>query len=57
MLVPGAGLFRTGKALIQGVPDAEVQYWPNRAAYKDFVVDGRSADEVAEAQEKEPAHG
>lgn len=57
VLVPGAGLFRTGKALIQGVPDAEVQYWPNRAAYKDFVVDGRSADEVAEAKEKEPAHG
>jgi len=57
VLVPGAGLFRTGKALIQGVPDAEVQYWPNRAAYKDFVVDGRSADEVAESTEKEPAHG
>ncbi|MCT7314861.1 hypothetical protein N5I87_02510 [Ralstonia sp. CHL-2022] len=56
-ILPGAGVYRTAKALIQGVPAAEVQYWPNRAAYKDFVVDGRSADEVAESKEKEPAHG
>ncbi|WP_343661657.1 toxin VasX [Ralstonia sp.] len=56
-IFPAAGIYRSAKALIQGVPGAEVQYWPNRAAYKDFVVDGRSADEVAESKEKEPAHG
>ena len=56
-IIPGVGLYRTAKALIQGVPVAEVQYWPNRAAYRDFFVDGRSADEAAESKEEAPAHG
>lgn len=45
-------LWGAGSAMVTGVPTAEVRYWPDRATYPDFFVDGRSADEAAEAEEE-----
>ena len=42
-----------GVALWTGLPSAEVRYWPDRATYPDFYVDGRSAEEASEAEEGE----
>jgi hypothetical protein len=42
-----------GVALWTGVPTADVRYWPDRATYPDFYVDGRSAEEAAESEESE----
>ena len=55
VLAPVAG---AGVALWTGLPSAEVRYWPDRATYPDFFVDGRSAEEASEGEEaKAPAHG
>jgi hypothetical protein len=48
VIIPLGGV---GEALGTGLPGAEVRYWPDRAAYPDFFVDGRSADEASEAEE------
>jgi hypothetical protein len=42
-----------GVALWTGLPSAEVRYWPDRATYPDFFVDGRSAEEASEGEEGE----
>jgi hypothetical protein len=40
-------------ALWTGLPSADVRYWPDRATYPDFYVDGRSADEASEGEEED----
>jgi hypothetical protein len=49
----------TWDALVSGVPSPEVKYWPNRAAYDGFYVDGRTPEEVEESEtkNKEKGHG
>ena len=46
-----------GVAMWTGLPSAEVRYWPDRATYPDFFVDGRSAEEASESEEAETEMG
>jgi len=53
-LMPLTPVYNDSKANI-GAPKVDIQYWPNRAAYPTFSVDGRDSEEEGKEEESEAA--